>query len=422
VLQPGGFGWTTPDPRAISFALPASTPRGTHTLFVMALDDAGGFTIGMVQVAVVVPGFDRAVLYLLDSPGMSSGLGTGPGMTTDENVAFWKDILETGRYWRNTEGGTLGPCTPVAGSDSFIVNHGFYSPALDLPFSVISRYRVVVWFVSQETPTLPQDFVLHHFVTGGGYNTLLSYLQAGGRVWGFGGGFARALSAQRTPTYPISPDSEKVKGSFLYDFLGVRGSVKIVPTLNTSVNPTRQPNLDPRLEAVEPHAIPFTRVVGGASRTARIPHLTFDYERYDTLPPDRYDPATQYTPFTTMSECLAGLPSTYEPARPESSAWQPLAVYRARGVDATASFKGLAKPVPLDGAIVGWYRKGTSLPTRYRTVAAPYQLFYFGVDLSLLHREEVRALADLLLSTEGWNIWRGGCPPRSPSRVAASGR
>jgi hypothetical protein len=147
--------------------------------------------------------------------------------------------------------------------------------------------------------------------------------------------------------------------------------------------------------------------------------MTFDYARYDTMPLNRYDPDLQSGPFPSSNECLTGLPTGYQPARPESSAWQPVAVYRPRGPDATASFKGLSKPVPLNGAVVGWYRKGTTLPTRFRAVDAPYQLFYFGVDLSLLQREEVRQLADVLLSTDGWNIWRAGCPPRSSARTTA---
>ncbi|HVP39221.1 MAG TPA: hypothetical protein VMS93_08570 [Candidatus Saccharimonadales bacterium] len=413
VVQPGGFTWTTVDARATVFILPASTQAGLHNVFVAAVDEAGAVTIAVVQVELVAPTFDRSVMYILDSPDLPSGYGVGPLMTVEEDIAFWKDILERDRYWLKTESDSGAVCRPVAGSDTFVVNRWSSLMKRTIPLSVLSRYRVVVWNVPQGRLKAPEDYILHQFASTGGYNNLVAYLLSGGHVWGFGGGFGKALSVQATPSYPIDAAHEFGVGELVFDVLGIRGGgCTLIPTLNTHVSPSAHPEQDPSLEAVLPHPIPFSRLTAHGRERTQVPALAFDVGRYDTLPPNR---AVTSPPWSINNECLSGFPDEYNPGNPDTSAWQPVAVYRPRGPQAEASFTGLSEPIPLDGTTVGWYRRGTSLTLPSGTVNAPFELYFFGVDLGLMYREEVRQLADALLSTRGWDIYRGGCPPAPPA-------
>ncbi|HVP39241.1 MAG TPA: hypothetical protein VMS93_08675 [Candidatus Saccharimonadales bacterium] len=416
VIRPGGFAWTTVDARATVFFLPPSSTAGLHNFYVAAVDEAEAVTIGVVQVELVAPTFDRSVMYVLDSPDLASGYGVGPMMTVEEDVAFWRDILERDRYWLKTLSGSATVCRPVAGSDTFIVNRNTSAAKRNIPLSVLLHYRVVVWNVPQGRLLAPEDYILHQFAASGGYNNLVAYLLSGGHVWGFGGGFGKALSAQAMPSYPIDAAHELADGELVFDVLGIRGSCTLVPTLNTHVNPASHPEQDPSLETILPYPIPFSRLTAHGRERTQVGALEFDVGRYDTLPSNR---AVPNPPWSINNECLSGLPDEYNPGDPDTSAWQPVAIYRPRGQQAQASFTGLSTPVPLDSTVVGWYRRGSTLTLAASIVNAPFQLYYFGVDLGLMYREEVRQLADVVLSTHGWDIYRGGCPPaRSAGRAA----
>ena len=157
---------------------------------------------------------------------------------------------------------------------------------------------------------------------------------------------------------------------------------------------------------------------------AFLPLLNPDYARYDTMPPARLTNYVQAAYAPRSNEVLRGSPDKYR-GFPETDAWQPIAVYRSLGSRAETTPVTAAAPlsrIHLDGSITGWYLKGDQLPTQYgRPAPAPYELYYFGVGLHLMYREEVRALADVVLSTNGWNVWRGGCPAAATGgRIARS--
>src|SRR5207249_460317 len=144
---------------------------------------------GQLHIQVISASFDRPVLYILDDPNMVRTTSPSkPNMTVEENLAFWKDVLESGRrYIQVDDAHPDGVCAPVKAD--------FYVPKDDrgvngVPLSLLARYRVVVWYAPKFVVTDAVRSALHDGVTHykSANNTLFTYLQYGGNLWAFGGG------------------------------------------------------------------------------------------------------------------------------------------------------------------------------------------------------------------------------------------
>ena len=238
----------------------------------------------------------------------------------------------------------------------------------------------------------------------GASNNLFTYLQAGGNLWLFGQAPGRELSIQAFN--PLTAANVKAQ-DFVFDLLGIRGN----DTLFTNNLARRNDGeYNSFLGAVDPWPTPFVRQTATGRTLDRIPAMLVDQSRYDLLPPERQPHTRPVAP--TPNEMLRGYPNGYN-VNPDSATWQPIGTYRAVGsIAQTGPIDGT--PIMMNGATTGWYKRGTTLTSGGRQVSAPYQLYYFGVPLHFMEIEEVRSLADVILSTRGWNVWRGSCPPQAP--------
>lgn len=414
VNRPGGFTWSLADSRS-TFAVVTGYPsRGDHTFYIQATDDAGASTIAVIKVSVIEATFDRPLLYLLDDPNLISGQGTTPSMTIQEVINFWRDILETDRFYVRRSASTGDKrCTSMAGATDFYRPKD-YSGSYGIPLSLLSRYRAVVWFSPRYASNPGFRSALHDMVTGysSTANTLFTYLQFGGHVWIYGGGVVAQMSASTGLTYPLFGQAPGKSGQFVVDALGIAGADTLSNTFlaDRGFPAHNTAEYAPELRAIEPAPVNFMRPTALGLVPSRIPNMDFDYTRYDTMTAARrgsnFDPE-QLLPIT--NEYMRGTPDAGLVAR-DSAGWQPIALYRSKGPNAEST-RISGQRLAIDRAVTGWYVRGTSLyGPQGSKVRAPFQLYYFGVPLHLFNREQVRELADVLLSTDGWDIWRGGCP------------
>jgi hypothetical protein len=426
VTQKGGFVWTSPDERATSAIIPGFPEKGLHYFFVKAYDDAGSFSIGVVQIEVIPVSFDRPLVFILDNTNIPSGSSSSSGMTAEEMTAYWRDILETDRHWVDFRDDASGRCAEVASrpgflADSVIGNYGLQRAKFGIPLSTLSHFRVVVWYVPQTVPGSGFDYALKQLVTNSAVsNNLYTYLQAGGSVWASGGGFARWLigakgagtvKPQAYPFIESSTTEADPKFTFYFDVLGLHGGPDTM--FSTDGQGRAGTEIDARMRGMDPWPVPFVRQTAYGTERRQMPALTFDLGRLDTLPLSRFDPRVQQVPYPASNELLRGLPNEYN-VNPDSATWQPIGVYRSLGRRPIANYSALQAQMWVDSSVVAWYKRGTTLTVvgGSSKLRAPYQLYYFGFDISQMQREQVRQLADIILSTKGWNIWRGSCPPQ----------
>lgn len=414
VIRPGGFAWSLADARATFAVVTGYASKGDHTFYIQATDDAGAITIAVINVSVIEASFDRPVLYLLDDPNLIAGQGTTPSMTVAEVIGYWRDILETNRYYVRRSASTGEKrCTPMSGEVDFYRPKD-YSGTYGIALSLLSRYRTVIWF-SPRYATIPGfRSALHDMVTGSNStpNTLFTYLQFGGHLWIYGGGVVAQMSTSTGLTYPLFGQAPGKAGQFVVDALGLGGADTLSNTFLADRGFPAHNTADyaPELRAIEPPPESFMRPTSAGLLPSRIPNLDFDYSRYDTMTAarlgPRFDPE-QLLPIT--NEYLRGTPDAGLGGR-DSAGWQPIALYRSKGPRAEST-RISGQRLAIDRSVTGWYVRGTTLNgSQGFKVRAPFQLFYFGVPLHLFQREQVRELADVLLSTDGWDIWRGGCP------------
>lgn len=433
VIRPGGFSWTSPDERSTSAELPGWKEKGTHYFYVRCYDNSGYRTIATIQIDVIQITFAKPILFMLDSPGINLGAPTTEFLTKDELVEFWRDILETNRSYVDISD-TLtypgGRCIPMAGKAEFYIvaqkplNEG-------VPLSVLGAYRVLAWTcpVSSIGAGSPKKTVLHRMVDPAARlaNNLFTYLQAGGNVWAMGGGFAGQLAIKTGyPQIANNPTSKNNIGGFAFDFLGTNGP----DTLAASAPPVSNTALkDTRLRSVEPYPVPFVRQTAFGRRLTTISPLTLDMFRYDTMQTSNFsqrasraagaDPAPGSVEIVSGGPLNTGsFPSGFN-TNPDSATWQPIAIAKTIGPLAEAySDRPTRTTIAINNAVIGWYKKGTTLTGAGAAIPAPYELYFFGFPMELMNREEVRQLADIILETRGWNIWRGSCPPNA-GRLAA---
>jgi hypothetical protein len=293
---------------------------------------------------------------------------------------------------------------------------------------VLSHYRVVMWYSPRYSVIPGYRSALHDMVTGYSHtaNNLFTYMQFGGHIWIYGGGVVTQMAATSSIPYPLVGTNVTRVGTFCADALGLNGADTLSNVfLADRTTPTHNtPEYNPQFHDMTPAPVPFVRRTAFGLRAAQIPVMDFDEARYDTLPAGRRgDHFNVSNLMPNVCEYMRGTPDNVSANR-DSAFWQPIALYHAVGPLAESTvFQG--KRLAVEGSVTGWYVRGTTLlaPQGFK-VRAPYELYCFGVPLHLLNREQVRGLADIILSTDGWNIWRGGCPPAAgvkPPGDAASG-
>ena len=433
VIRRGGFSWTSPDERSTSAELPGWAEKGTHYFYARVYDNSGYRTIATIQIEVIQISFAKPILFVLDSPGINLGAPTTEFLTKDELVLFWRDILESNRSYLDISD-TLtypgGRCLPMTGKSEFFIvasrplNEG-------IPLSVLGQYRVLAWTcpVASIGAGTPKKTVLHRLVdpNAGLSNNLFTYLQAGGNVWGMGGGFAGQLALKTGyPQISNNATNKNSIGQFAFDFLGTNGP----DTLASSAPPVSNSALkDTRLQSVEPYPIPFVRQTAFGRRLSTISPLTLDLFRYDSMKTSpfsqRASRAAGADPAPGSIEIVSGgplntgsFPSGFN-SNPDSATWQPIAIAKTIGPLSEAySDRPTRTTIAINNAVIGWYKKGTTLSGAGAAIPAPYELYFFGFPMELMNREDVRQLADVILETKGWNIWRGSCPPRAAHLAA----
>ncbi|MBI5836022.1 MAG: hypothetical protein HZB25_02145 [Candidatus Eisenbacteria bacterium] len=417
VTQKGGFVWTSPDERSTSAIISGFPDKGIHYFYVQVFDDAGSSSIGVVQIEVIPVTFDRPLLFVLDNTTLPLDNVNGPGLSGVEQEQFWRDVLETDRYWVDFRTNAAGECRPVAQGDSVILNLGTNRLRFGISLSTLSHYKVIVWQVPLPTPGAGFDYALRQLVTSTTIsNNLYTWLQAGGCIWGSGGGFAKWLMGQKGAgaigSYPFIPQDANVEDNnhFIVDVLGIHGPDTMFTTDGSGRAGT---DFDVRMRGMDPWPVPFIRQTAFGEERRTLPAMTFDVGRVVALPTNRWNPLTTLMPYPSTNECMRDFPTQYRPAFPESSTWQPIGLYRSLGRRAQVNYVARQTSMWVDSSVCAWYKLGTTLTTGSSAkVSAPYQLYYFGFELPLMHREEVRQVADIVLSTKGWNIWRGACPPQ----------
>ncbi|HVP39803.1 MAG TPA: hypothetical protein VMS93_11540 [Candidatus Saccharimonadales bacterium] len=421
VTQPGGYVWRASDARAQSTIVPGFPTAGLHSFYIKVIDDSGNSSIAVISIEVIAVTFDRPLLFVFDNT-MTSDSANVPSLTGLESLDYYKDVLTRDRWYINT----AGQCARMDTSWAFIKNYGKLKLKYGVPLSTLAHYQVVVWDVPQAQPGNGYDYALRQLVASPSTsNNLYTYLVAGGNVWGLGGGFGKWLQGSRRgssgflPSYPVvpgTPGSSDPNTDFMFDVLGLRSVTGDTMFSTEFLRKSSEPS--PAMRGMDPYPVPFTRQTAYGIERRQLPTLSFDVGRVDTLGTARQP--GQFGAYPLGNECLRGWPAEYNP-NPDSAIWQPIGLYRSLDSRAFGHWltfyksQGAIDTLWIDKSVCAWYKLGTILHdvNGGNPIAAPFQIYFFGFELDWMYREEVRQVADIVLSTKGWNIWRNQCPPNA---------
>ena len=246
---------------------PASGPR---RLFIEAMDINGLTSLGVVEFTFVSSAFDRDLLIVKDTRRQVDQVVSGNPDSLRIPAGTWPSAAELDTFlfavggvrWRMTPNGTLSTPGIFHGYsyDTLGTRRGLADPTI--PLDVLGHYRHVVWITDAAgaeltgapASALTPMTTLRFMSSGNGQNTLATWVKAGGRLWGLGGGFGNATnSAWNTTnndvTYRVYSSvgyrPDLVPGRFMYDLAHWRSQFTLAPASPCVVRRSPFPVSDP---------------------------------------------------------------------------------------------------------------------------------------------------------------------------------
>jgi hypothetical protein len=187
-----------------------------HDFYLEAEDVNGLRSLGWVKFRVFRPSFDKDLLVVNDTRFMVDQKSTRqpPGRTDSLQAPYgtWPTRAELDTFlfavggvrWKMTPPGTLSPAGVFSGYsyDTLGTRYGRENPTVSL--GLLGHYRHLVWMTDQKAVdwfqkppndlSNPQSTLFYMSVTNR-QNTLATWVNQGGEVWGLGGGFGHATNA-----------------------------------------------------------------------------------------------------------------------------------------------------------------------------------------------------------------------------------
>jgi hypothetical protein len=169
------YGWDVPDINdkndwEVRFSIehtsapPIALQSGVHTLYVEAIDNSGGITLGRIEVSLISFTMERNLLWVDDFPSSNFTQTDYATPTEMEHDAFW-----------------LGFCAKATGFDaSRDVYDAYYSyNGSPPPLSLITKYKNIIWTYSSSPDAGAWDDVIlftPESMIGTGTTPQLNYL------------------------------------------------------------------------------------------------------------------------------------------------------------------------------------------------------------------------------------------------------
>lgn len=252
----GRTGWSRPDPSRTSVELGPFGPNETHRLYIEAQDSEARRSLGIVRIETFGAEKQRSLLvvndtrYALDQRPAGTDCVSRPAGRWPVAAELDSFLFARGGFpWKCYPPGTRSTPGLFAGYDfDTMGTRGL--PNGEIPLSVLSRYRRVVWLVDQRAASMTGPSsdpagamsALRAMSQPGRQNALAEFARAGGEVWIAGGGGLTAATLPydlvnnntAAPAAGLTFDQrlgELGPGRLAYDVAGWQSQIKVSSSL-----------------------------------------------------------------------------------------------------------------------------------------------------------------------------------------------